>query len=220
MYTFEFINIPKHIQLFIHILQIDYDLPEEYLQVLDDRGNQLGDNCNGGDGCIQWATCLDRYSIGRSRIIVGDTIKFTVVQSDQVHALCLFTAGHTYSINARIDLYCQGGTAQPTSPSQNPTKEPSTSPTSPTLNPTPLPSTAPTMPTADPTQSPTYLTTTCGTQYEFCIHAEIYPNLDDRTEFNVPIQYIDVNQEVVFHVYFQIGNSIDCVSPKCMLHSP
>ena len=120
---------------------------------MDGEGNQLGDNCNHGTICNKWATCLTEYPLGINRIRIGDTIKFTVVESAQVDAECLSISNHTYSINARMDLICESGTG---SPSINPTFEPSNTPTSSTISPSAAPSSSPNEQTHSPTKTPTF----------------------------------------------------------------
>ena len=84
-----------------------------------------------------------RRPVAGGKLVVGETIKFTIAEPFAVDALC--GSVHSYSINARMSLICEGGTAKPTTdptvmPSQAPTlPKPSMAPTTPTTNPTPAP---------------------------------------------------------------------------------
>ena len=149
---------------------------------------------------------------------MGDTIELVVVESDSVDALCPITSGHTYSINARMDLYCEGGTSTPTLPTQNPTDEPSNIPTTPSINPTQYPSQDPTIPTTNPTQSPTV--TDCSVIegnntliQRYCYFEDVYADPDNLTITSVTITNEDDNEFIYYDINYTILN-YDCIDPS------
>eukprot|EP01084_Bolivina_argentea_P269968 458936_1 len=56
----------------------------------------------GETACGQYTSCLSHYPLKKTRISPGENYHMTIIQSDEVDALC----NHPYSTNAIITLYC------------------------------------------------------------------------------------------------------------------
>eukprot|EP01084_Bolivina_argentea_P071737 130344_1 len=180
--------------------------------------------------CGVFETCILNYRI-KNKISTGEIYRLRVIEGFSYYTYNFCPGNDKITMNAIIKLKCNIGSS---SPSQNPTKEPSISPTLNTINPTIFPTNTPTTLTTNPTPYPTYSTnmkTLCTNDIiskintssltdthgivAYCYDFNIYPNPNITTSTTVNIKNIDNNDYInwkLFYVSFTPKN-YDCVSP-------
>eukprot|EP01084_Bolivina_argentea_P131174 231575_1 len=180
---------------------IDYDLYEEYLNIIDDD-EVLIKKCNGGEqnACPDRSECLINYELPISKINENQPYRIRIEKPNSVTAWCFQqgTSNEELSINAELSLRCAPLISSSTTTLLpiTTTSEPSTTST-PTLTPTPSP-------TITPKRN-------CGVNY--CYDIDIYPIAGIETSETIIIANTDDTIDTNFIINIHINN-LPCIDPE------